>query len=114
MLGYDPRFDSAHHGQTELGFEFDPLAREASIRALCEQIPKVVFAHEEGVSYGVLYATTCNDSPASGEIYQEALERLVAHGAIEIIAEDGTKRRTAKQIRTSDQIVAPSQKSFFF
>jgi three-Cys-motif partner protein len=114
MLGYDPKFDSAHHGQSELGFEFDSLAREASIRALTEQIPKVVFAHEEGVSYGVLYATTCNDSPASGEIYQEALERLVAQGAVEIVGEDGVKRRAAKQIKTSDQIIAPTQKSFFF
>ncbi len=114
MLGYDPKFDSLHRGQSELGFEFDPLAREASIRALSEQIPKLVYAHEEGISYGVLYATTCNSSPASAEIYQEALERLAAASIVEIIGEDGIKRRAAKQIKASDQIIAPAQSRLFF
>lgn len=113
MLGYDPNFDLKHSGQSELGFEFDPLARKASVAALMEQIPKLIYAHDEGVSYGVLYATTCNESPASGEIYQEALEKLVAHNIIEIIGNDGVRRRSARQIRSTDQIVSPSQRDFF-
>ena len=114
MLGYDPNFDLEHRGQSELGFEFDPLARKASVSALLEQIPKVIYAHDEGVSYGVLYATTCNDSPASGEIYQEALENLVSHNTIEIVGQDGVRRKSAKQIKTTDQIIPHSQRSLFF
>lgn len=113
MLGYDPNFDLKHRGQTELGFEFDPLAKNASISSLMEQIPRVIYAHEEGVSYGVLYATTCNDSPASSEIYREALEQLVHQNIIEIIGNDGTRRKSANQIRTTDQIIPPAQKILF-
>lgn len=114
MLGYDPRFDASHHGQSELGFEFDPLARNASISALMHQIPNVIYAHDEGLSYGVLYATTCNDSPASGEIYQDALEQLIMQNVVEVIGESGTRKRSARQIKPADQIVAPSQRRLFF
>lgn len=114
MLGYDPRFDGAHHGQSALGFEFDPLARKASIAALMDQIPNVIYAHDEGLSYGVLYATTCNHSPASGEIYQDALEQLIMQNVVEVISEDGAKKKSARQIKSSDQIVAPVQRRLFF
>ncbi len=113
MLGYDPNFDIAHLGQSELGFEFDPLARKASVAALMEQIPNIIYAHEEGLSYGILYATTCNDSPASGEIYQDALEELVTQNVIEIVGEAGSRRKSARQIKSSDQIVAPAQRRLF-
>lgn len=114
MLGYDPRFDASHHGQSELGFEFDPLARNASISALMHQIPNVIYAHDEGLSYGVLYATTCNDSPASGEIYQDALEQLITQNVVEVIGDSGTRKKSARQIKPADQIVAPSQRRLFF
>lgn len=113
MLGYDPNFDTKHRGQSELGFEFDPLARKASVAALTEQVPNIIYAHEEGLSYGILYATTCNNSPASGEIYQDALEELINQNVIEIVGEGGAKRRSARQIRSSDQILAPSQRRLF-
>jgi three-Cys-motif partner protein len=113
MLGYDPTFDTKHRGQSELGFEFDPLARKASIAALMEQIPNIIYAHEEGLSYGVLYATTCNHSPASGEIYQDALEQLIIENVIEVVSDTGGRKKAARQIKTSDQIVAPSQRRLF-
>jgi len=114
MLGYDPDYDSAHQQQGILGFEFDEVARAASIRALAEQIPKVVYAHEEGVNYGVLFATTCNESPASSEIYQDAILQLKTHGIIEIVGENGATRHPSKQINSTDQIRAPSQRPLFF
>ncbi len=78
-----------------------------------EQIPNVIYAHEEGLSYGVLYATTCNDSPASGEIYQEALEQLILQSVVEVVSETGARRKAARQIKTSDQIIAHPQRRLF-
>lgn len=113
LLGYDPKHDSDHLEQHVLGFEFDQPAREASIKALMEQIPKLIYAHDDGVTYEALYATTCNESPAYSEIYQEALERLVAHGIVEIHGVDGERRRSARQIKPGDRIIAPPQKTLF-
>ncbi|MGH8493091.1 MAG: three-Cys-motif partner protein TcmP [Moraxellaceae bacterium] len=114
MVGYDPDFDSKQKGQFELGFEFDDTARAASISALSEQIPRHVYANDEGISFGVLFATTCNNSPASSEIYRSTIEQLVEHKAIEVISTDGVRRRSALQIKASDQIVMPNQRSIFF
>ncbi|GAB3468225.1 three-Cys-motif partner protein TcmP [Massilia terrae] len=113
LLGYDPRFDHQHAKQGVLGFEFDGPAREKSTRALMEQIPKIVFAHDEGVTYESLYVSTCNESPATSEIYQEAIERLLGHGTVEVLGSAGERRRSARQIRAGDRIVPPLQRTLF-
>jgi three-Cys-motif partner protein len=113
MVGYDPDNDSAHKGQSELGFEFDDVARDASIACLMEQIPRLIYANDEGASFGVLFATTCNESPASAEIYRGAIERLVEHKVIEVVSAEGVKRRSAQQIKASDQIIQPDQRTLF-
>jgi three-Cys-motif partner protein len=113
MLGYDPRFDSAHSRQGVLGFEFDAPAREQSISALMAQIPKIVYAHDEGLTYESLYVSTCNESPASSEIYQEAIEGLIAHGTVAVIGAGGELRRSARQIRPGDRLIPPLQRTLF-
>lgn len=113
MVGYDPDHDSANIGQSKLGFEFDDVARNASIGCLMEQIPPLIYANDEGASFGVLFASTCNESPASAEIYRIALERLVEHKVVEVVSVEGIKRRSAQQIKTSDQIIQPSQRTLF-
>jgi three-Cys-motif partner protein len=113
MVGYDPDHDADHKGQNMLGFEFDDVARKASISALNEQIPKRVYANDEGVSFGILFATTCNDSPASAAIYRESVGFLIEEKVIEVISEDGVKRRSAQQIKPNDQIIAPFQRGLF-
>ncbi|SCX91912.1 three-Cys-motif partner protein [Nitrosospira sp. Nl5] len=113
MVGYDPAHDFARLGQDSLGFEFDDIARKASIVALQDQIPRKVYANDDGVNFDVLFATTCNNSPASASIYKGALEHLIQHKEIEVISIDGVRRRSALQIKPSDQIVPPAQRSIF-
>lgn len=114
MVGYDPDHDDDRKGQTCLGFEFDDIARKASIAALNEQIPRRVYANDEGLSFGELFATTCNESPASAAIYRDSLGFLLEEKVIEIISPDGGKRRSAQQIKSNDQIMAPLQRPLFF
>ncbi len=113
MVGYDPEHDAEHRGQLEFGFEFDDVARKASIAALNEQIPRRVYANDDGLSFGELFATTCNESPASAAIYRESLGFLLEQKAIEVFSPDGGTRRSAQQIRPNDQIVAPMQRLLF-
>ncbi|WP_423246455.1 hypothetical protein [Methylococcus sp. ANG] len=82
--------------------------------ALSEQIPRRVYANDIGLSFGELFSTTCNDSPASAAIYRESLGFLLEQKAIEVFGANGGKRRVARQIKWNDQIVAPSQLPLFF
>lgn len=109
VLGYDPRADSSLSSQMELGFCFDNPAKEQSIDTLMEQIPHYVFANDEGISFGELFATTCNTSPADSQRYKEAIESLVVHKEIEILSPDGKRRLKASTIRDTDQLVPSKQ-----
>lgn len=113
MVGYDPTFDSSLNGQGALAFEFDDVARNSSINALLEQIPRYVYVHADGVSFGDLFTKTCNSSPASADIYRAALERLIEERMIVAKSEQDSSRRAAAQIRFSDQLLQPRQRSFF-
>lgn len=113
MLGYDPQFDHHHSGQQLLGFEFDTPARNRSVNALVGQIPNIVFAHDEGLTYESLYVTTCNETPATSDIYQDAISQLVIHGDIQVIGAGGEQRRSPRQIKPGDRIIPSPQRKLF-
>lgn len=114
MLGYVPEHDSSYTGQQKFGFCFDESAKNASITRLTEQLPRLIYPDPDGMSFGELFASTCNNSPASADIYREALGQLLQLKEIEIISRDGKKRRSATQIHDNDQIIPPRQKSLSF
>lgn len=114
MVGYDPDHDATFKGQHGLGFEFDDVARERSLQALKEQIPTGIYANDEGLTFGELFAATCNGSPASAEIYKEAVQKLIQEKIIQVVSEDGAVRRSAQRIRSSDRLITPDQRSLFF
>jgi len=113
MVGYDPSHDAHFKGQSDLGFEFDDIARNASVSSLMEQIPRLIYADDVGMSFGELFAKTCNCSPASAAIYRETTGNLLDHKIVEVIGSDGAKRRSGLQIKLSDQIVPARQKNLF-
>ena len=113
MVGYDPEHDSNFKGQSDLGFEFDEIARNASISVLMEQIPRLVYANDSGLSFGELFAKTCNGSPASAKIYRESLGRLIENSTVDIEGVDGSKRRSSGRIIDSDRITPPRQGKLF-
>jgi hypothetical protein len=113
MLGYDPDHDEHLSGQQRFGFEFDDQAQSASVAALLEQLPRHVYATVEGLTFGVLFATTCNDTPATAELYKQAVEILIERRSIEVVGADGVRRRSAQQIKASDQLIMPAQRSIF-
>lgn len=114
MNGYDPDRDLARFGQSALGFEFDDPAKAASVSALNEQIPRLVYANDSGISFGELYVATCNDSPASAAIYRDSIGQLIGEKALEVVSVDGVSRRSGQQIKQTDQIMAPRQRGLFF
>jgi three-Cys-motif partner protein len=113
-LGYSADNDQCYTGQSKLGFCFDDVAGESSVSTLMTQLPRLIHAHDDGLSFGELFATTCNLSPADSVRYKTALEQLVQHREIEIISPDGARRLKASTITDKDQLVPAAQKTFGF
>jgi hypothetical protein len=114
VLGYSADRDRGFTGQNAFGFCFDDVAGESSVNALMTQLPQLIYAHDDGLSFGELFATTCNLSPADSVRYKGALERLVQHGDIEIVALNGARRLKASTITDKDQLLAAPQRTFSF
>lgn len=74
----------------------------------------LIYSHDEGVSFGELFAKTCNTSPASATIYRDAIEKFIEERIIEVIGDDGAHRRSGQQIKAKDQILPPRQRGLFF
>lgn len=110
LIGYDPIGDSAFTGQSGLGFEFNDEARQASIDALTTQIPARVHAHEEGIGFAALFASTCNSTPASAAIYREAVGGLITLGEVQVVSAEGVVRRSAGAIADTDHLLPPRQR----
>jgi three-Cys-motif partner protein len=112
MLGYDPGEDSGFTQQN--AFCFDINARQQSVSMLATQIPDLIYSAPGGLSFGELFSFTCNSSPASAEIYREAVGFLLEHKDLEVVNQAGGTRRSANSIHNNDQILPPRQRSFTF
>ncbi|APV52020.1 hypothetical protein BWI17_21520 [Betaproteobacteria bacterium GR16-43] len=114
VLGYESARDSDFTGQGDLGFLFDDPAKRASVEALMRELPQFIFANEDGVSFGELFRSTCNSSPADSAKYKEALELLVRQKEINIVAPSGARRFRASTIENGDLLVPSRQISIPF
>lgn len=112
-LGYSAKNDLGYTKQNPLGFCFDESAADASRRMLTDQLAPILRGRLDGVTYGVLFSSTCNDSPADGEIYKRALEDLVSHKEIEIVSPDGARRFKSSTIRDDDVLRPAMQRTIF-
>ncbi|AKH37281.1 MULTISPECIES: three-Cys-motif partner protein TcmP [Nitrosomonas] len=111
-LGYIPKNDESYTGQ--MGFCFDEDARNKSVSTLMEQIPHLIYPDPDGMSFGEMFATTCNMSPASADIYRNAVGKLIELKELEVIGQDGGRRRSANRIHDTDLIIAPRQRQLYF
>lgn len=112
-LGYVPKHDESFTGQSTLGFCFDDQAHGASVAALMEQIPRLIYPDPDGMTFGELFATTCNMSPASANIYRSAIGELMKIGDLEAVDRDGSARRSANRIHDADLIIPSRQRRLF-
>lgn len=113
-LGYSTRDDRSFTGQNELGFCFDDAAGDASVNALVNQISPLVHARPDGISFGELFSSHCNSSPADSAKYRMALEQLVSHREIVITSSTGARRLRASTIGGRDVLTTANQRVFSF
>lgn len=110
-LGYEACRDETYTGQAALSFIFDDSAAAASIARLTEQLPPLIHANPDGLTFGELFATTCNTSPADSEKYKQALATLAQHKEIQIVSAKGGRRHSASTIVDDDRLITPSQRT---
>lgn len=111
VLGYVSQNDAARTGQSGL-FEFDDVARRASTSQLVTQIAPIIYDDPNGMSFAELFATTCNFSPASAEIYKDAVDFLRGHKEIEVVSAT-TGRPSNARVQDGDWIKVPDQRGLF-
>lgn len=104
MLAYDPR----NEGQLYL---FDENSRESARNIMLEEIPSLVAESGDTMSMRDFYATAYSATPAHTDDIHEV---IIANPDIEVITEDGGRRRTAGAIRITDTLRLKSQRSLFF
>jgi three-Cys-motif partner protein len=114
MLGYDPRRDSNVTGQEKLEFFFDEEAHRLTSQALMLDIPKVLAQKPDGISFSDLLCTTCNNTPATSEIYKEVIGNLLDFKEIEVISTVGGIRKKGCRVTPTDLIKLPSQTKLIF
>jgi three-Cys-motif partner protein len=113
VLGYQTRKDDDFIGQSSLPFGFDDTASNSCIAALMEQLPGLIHSHEDGLTFGELFATTCNTSPADSSRYKEALERLIELKEIDAFSADSKRRLKATTLTTTDRLTQNRQAKLF-
>jgi len=113
MLGYLQDRDEGFTGQGSIGFYFDEPAQNSSIKAIFKQLPRLIYPDSVGMTFGELFSSTCNTTPASANVYRDALGKLIEYRELEVISQRGSKRRIASRIHDSDQVVPPRQRHLF-
>jgi three-Cys-motif partner protein len=111
-LGYVSKNDDRIAGHQHPLFEFDEDAKQASTNQLVEQIAPIIYADSGGITFAELFATTCNLSPASADIYKDAISILRGHREIEVIR-SSTGKPTQARIQDGDRIVTADQRTLF-
>jgi three-Cys-motif partner protein len=111
VLGYTAAKDDSHTGQSSL-FCFDDVARQTSTQALVNQIAPLIYADPEGVVFAELFTTTCNLSPASADLYKDAIAFLRDHREVEVVSAN-TGKTTQGKIQDGDLVKVPDQGNLF-
>jgi three-Cys-motif partner protein len=100
-MGFRQEFDG--------GFAFDDVAQASSDKALFGHLDKYIHAHRQPQTVGTLFSSTCNGSPATVNMYKNALERLIQDDRVVVFSDMGTRRSKARLIEDSDIVELAKQ-----
>jgi hypothetical protein len=112
VVGYRTKNDDQVSGHQRALFTFDQDAKKSSTDQLVAQIAPMIHANDDGMTFSELFATTCNLSPASADIYRDAIDILRGHHEVEVISA-ATGKPTQAKIQDGDRIAIPNQGNLF-
>lgn len=98
-LGFDP---ARHSDQLPL-FDFGDSARDRTVNALIEELPRLLREkYEGGVTLKDLYGDLCNETPASKKILGTTLNELCRIGELTKEGAGGEERALATELEDGD------------
>lgn len=113
MLGYDPKQDPDYITQQK--FFFDEDAKTQTTKALLTELPRTFSERfSSGISFGDLYKSICNETPADKKILQDAVSTLCSEGELQKVGVNDEQRAHKTPPKDDDVISIPAQKSFIF
>lgn len=105
--GYAAKIDD--DGQPQSAFEFDDLAKRSSMRALHEQIPRLLSERREGMPFREFFVSQVNATPATESMIERAILDLVREKQIQVVGEDGAVRNVRTALKDKHIIRVPEQ-----
>jgi three-Cys-motif partner protein len=117
QIGYQANQDESVTGQG--GFEFStPAAFDgkllaASVEALQERLPRIIYNQSEGTSFGSIMEGIANQTNATADIVRNALHQSILTKDIQAVSSTGIFRTKGSSIHQSDIIMPNKQKSIF-
>jgi hypothetical protein len=116
MLGFDPGEVVTSSSQAWLpGFYFDDTAKDLTLEAILQELPKYLTDKRESVDVRSLFAEISNDTPATVALLREVVRELAYDGVFEIRDKTGlTVRRRGVQSDTDVIYMARQMRLFGF
>jgi three-Cys-motif partner protein len=112
MLGYDPKRDSDVTGQN--AFAFDDPAKVRTQEALLAELPRRIACVGEPISFGRVFQSVCNETPATQSMLAEVVNELCAAGEIEKKGAKGERRADTTLPHDDDVLRMPTQTRIAF
>jgi three-Cys-motif partner protein len=101
MFGYEPDLDPLVTGQALFAdFNFEEQDHQRSVGLLREQLMEIIHRHPSGISFKALLEITCNTTPASSDLYKDALGQLMEESEIIL----SPQRQKGSSIQNEDVI----------
>lgn len=110
--GYITKIDDEK--KLQAGFDFSELAAAVSKETMMEQIPAMLFAGAEGMTFEEFFLRLINTTPATRDMVKDALLELNQGGEIVVVDESGDPSRARVNLKNNHVLRLPSQRSFSF
>jgi three-Cys-motif partner protein len=118
QIGYQANRDELVTGQGGFDFvsptSFNNDLYHASIAALKEKLPNIIFEHDDGIRFIDLMESIANRTNATADIVRESLDLHIQTAAIQAIKCGGGMRQKGSSIQNTDILVPSRQKIFSF
>jgi three-Cys-motif partner protein len=117
QIGYQANRDESVTGQA--GFEFiqaaafDDELHRASIDTLREQLPRIIHANSDGITFLNLMEAIANNTNATADIARASLHDHIIAKDLQAFKNGGGIRTKGTSIHDSDIIIPHKQRSFF-
>jgi len=110
--GYTGKIDDEN--RLQMGFDFSDLAAIVSKETMMSQIPEMLFAGAEGMTFEQFFLKLINTTPATRSMVEATILELHQTGDIIVQDEAGDASKARVKLKADHVLRLPTQRSFVF